>query len=324
MFRKPDSGPRLPDALPRQGDASELLDFVIANHAIRTQTVDLLADAIAQRDDGLKIGYQLLSDVRSYLKFANNYKEYQGRRDVRNKLVLLIHPEEKGKQPVTLATQEDRHGLIGWAPTLFEPTAVNFTLVHGQGFGESAWEELEKIKGVRCTGSHNALDLVIGNKRITPKTPRIGDGRSDVAMVASLSIKNIVHTETASGYHGRDTIVDADWPKGWQVYGLTDVYAEHKPQERSRELEQKLMTPDEIKSRIEDFRNFLKNSEEKLGDLYWPNSYPNLRGYQKNRKINDLLASIAEDERLIVRLEQSLQDSSLSITPADLGIQIWV
>lgn len=324
MFQKPDSDPRLPDALPRQGDASELLDFVIAHNAIRTQTVDLLADAIAQRDDGPEIGYQLLPDVESYLKFANNYYYYQDRRDVRNKLVLLIHPEKKGSQPVSLATQKDRHGLIGYEPTLFEPTAVNFTLVHGEGFGERVWKKLEKAKGVRCTGSHNALDLVIGKKRITPKIPRIGDGRSDAAMVASLPIKNIVHRETASGYRGRDTIVAADWPKGWQVYGLTDVYAEHRPQERSTELEQKPMTPDEIKSRIGNFTHFLENSRQKLDDLYVPNSYPNLRGYQKNRKINDLLESITEDERLIARLEQSLQDPSVSITPADLGIQIWI
>lgn len=325
MFRKPDSDPRLPDALPGQGDASTLLDFVVAHHAIRTQTVDLLADAIVQKTSGPEIGYQHLPDVGSYLKFANNYDYYQdNRRDVRNKLVLLVHPEKKRRQLVSLATQEDRGRLIGYEPTLFEPTAVNFTLVHGEGFGERVWEKLEKGKGVRCTGSHNALDLVIGKKRITPKIPRIGDGRSDAAIVASLPIKNIVHRETASGYRGRDTIVAADWPNGWQVYGLTDVYAEHKPQERSRELEQKPMTPDEIKSRIGDFTHFMENSRQKLNDLYWPNSYPNLRGYQKNRKIKDLLASIAEDERLIARLKQSLQDPSISITPADLGIQIWI
>lgn len=311
MIRKPDSDSRLPDALPGQGDASILLDFVIAHHAIRTQTVDLLADAVAQKTRGPEIGYQLLPDVGSYLKFSG-------------KLFLLIHPEQKGETPVSLAIQEDTDGLIGWAHSFFEPLAVNLTLVHEKGYGEEVWNELGKIKEVRWIGSHNALDLVVGKKRIPPKTPRMGDGRSDAAMVASLPIKDIVYRKMANGYRGRDTIVDAKWPEGQQVYGLTGVHAEHRQQERSRELEQKPMTPDEIKSWIGHYKRFLEQTQQDLADLYVPNSFPNLKGYQKYRKINDLKESIAQDHGVIERLTQSLQDPSLSITPADLGIQIWI
>lgn len=313
--------PRPTDPLPglsAEGDACTLLSAVTDRFPWHSQTVDFLAEALTNRSEQAAIPYQFFPNVGSYLTFVKTHQK--------NALYLVIHPERNAGRFVSIGRQDDEDGPLGWSWSNLDQLirgnncpAVNFTMIHGLGFSRQVADGLQKAPGAHWIGGRAAMDVVVDGRTIHPLRPRDGDGTSDATMVVSLPITQIHDGRPDYPY----TITNANWPSGWQIYGIPGVSAEDRKQVRRFDLEVIPLTPSQIRQQIETEQSFLNRASAELDTLLTPGNYPMMKEYVKEEKINAARERIGELNVSISRLQHSLANPNIIITYADLGIQIW-
>lgn len=324
-----------------EGLAEKLLYFVEKKFPFHSPAVDRLHEAIQDSQHPEYIKFVFLSQAKDYETFVG--------REEKPKLFLVIHPLQKEGRYVSLATNYsggDTGIHYGYYPVPIldcirgkDKFGLNLLSVHQEGFGGEITKKLTRIKGVYDIGGMTALNPVVDGKAIFPKKPRTGcDGTSDDMMSISIPLVDIspMHFNQESP----SSIENANWEQGWQVYGLTDLTARQMPHIRRMDLEQIPLSAREISDRLKACKTDLEKDTEQLqltrapqqgSLLVYEDPYGIMRSiyqgmyFSRNdieERCRPIEMRIVSTRNMIARLEKSVNDPSLPVSLADLGIHV--